>query len=416
MKATCGRGQHIGVLGLCVVMALALAFASPACASYTLDRWYRMGDDSGEPAAPGQPAGTGAFGGLTFDSIGQSGQNNYQDLTPHGDPLYVDISADQPFPNSTLDNRAISFDGSTQYLRGHFLNDPEEADLSTGQVEDYTGIHDRGYQMWFKTTAIGAEQSVLDDADVYRTVILADGSVAFETRSDVVTSSVDATAGTWMHVAQVRPDGDYGGSIGWVNGRAVVSQTGNYPSSTLGLVIGADIESDGLGGETITPQFQGLVSDVEMFVLGGSFGTYNYATDNGYFTDVYLPSTGGYGYTDANQDGHNDVAWITGDINFDGALTSDDVLAFIGGWLSKNVGTYAGSGPSVGDYVTLGLGDLDLDGDTDADDWVVLRATGVSPPSGVSLKDLGLVPEPGGFALGLTALIGLLGTRRTRRG
>ena len=415
MNPTCGRGQYSVVLGLCVLMALALSFTSPAGASYTLDRWYRMGDDSEEPAEPGQPAGTGAFGGLTFDSIGQTGQGNYQDLTPFGSPLYVDISSGQPFPNSTLDNRAISFDGSTQYLRGHFLNDPEEADLSTGQVEDYTGIHDRGYQMWFKTTAIGAEQSVLDDADVHRTVVLDDGSMAFETRSDVVTSSTDAMAGDWTHVAQVRPDGDYGGSMGWINGRAAVSQTGNYPSSTLGLVIGADIESDGLGGETITPQFQGLVSDVEMFVLGGAFGTYSYVTDNGYFTDVYLPSTSGYGYSDADSDGHNDVAWINGDINFDGALTSDDVLVFISGWLARNEADVAGAGPGVGDYVTLGLGDLDLDGDTDADDWVVLRATGVSPPAGMSLKALGIVPEPGGFVMALMFLFGLFGARRVRR-
>lgn len=391
------------------LLAIAVLVPTPvALASYSLDRWYRMGDDPTEPAAPGQPAGTGATGGLTYDSKGMSGQSNFQDLTPFGSPLYVDISADQPFPNSTLDNRAISFDGTTQYLYGHFLNIPEEADASTGQAENYAGITDRGYQMWFKpsATSMGGEQSILDDADTHRTLIAANGNIGFEIRTTVQIGSTPATPGQWMHVAQVRPDGDFGGSFGWVNGRAVANQTGDYGSSILNLVIGADIESDGLGGEVITPQYEGLVSDVEMFVLGGGFGAYDYTTDNGYFTDVFLPTTSGYGYSDANQDGHNDAGWVKGDINFDGVLNSDDITSFVNGWLSTNAGTVVGAGPGLGDYVTLGLGDLDLDGDTDVDDWVAMRATGVSLVGSQGLLDsLGLVPEPGRLSIMLLAAL-----------
>ena len=216
------------------------------------------------------------------------------------------------------------------------------------------------------------------------------------------------------HVAQVRPNGDFGGSVGYVNGRVVVSQTGDYPASTLNLVVGADIESDGLGGQVITPQFNGLVSDVQMFVFGGSFGTYNYATDNGYFTDVILPSTSGYGYTDANQNGHNDIAWIKGDINFDGLKNAADITAFIAGWRSTNAGTYVGAGPGFGDYVTLGKGDLDFDGDVDVDDWVVLRSTGIAAMSDLSAILGQSVPEPSSLALLLLSASSLLGGRRVR--
>lgn len=412
------RRQCMTAAIVCLVAIVALAPVSSASAAYTLDRWYQLGDDPDEPAPPGQPVGTGAFGGLTFDSKGMTSQSNFQDLTPVGNPLYVDISADQPFPNSTLDNRAVSFDGSTQYLFGHFLNRPEEADASTGQVEDYTGITDRGYQLWVKpnVASTGADQNILDDADTHRALIGANGNFGFEIRTSVQIGNNPTSVvvpGKWTHIAQVRPNGDFGGSFGWIDGRAVATQTGDYPSSMLNLAIAADVENDGLGDEIYTPSFNGLVSNVEMFVIGGSFGTFRYTQDNGYFTDVFLPTTSGYGYADANLDGHNDVAWIPGDINFDGVLNSGDITTFINGWLSTNAGTTVGAGPRLGDYVTLGLGDLDIDGDTDVDDWIALRATGVSALGSLTALLQGAqVPEPSGAVLGLLAALGTIAGRR----
>lgn len=160
----------------CLLMAaLACAYlsvnaSSSALAGYYLDRWYRLGDDSSEGAAAGQPVGSGNGLGLTYDSAGSSGSSNFQDLTPLGSPPYVSIAGDKPFPDSTLDNVAIQFDGSTQYLFGQNLNRPSETDLVTGQAENYTGITDRGYQLWVKPAAPGTtEQSILDDADTHRT-------------------------------------------------------------------------------------------------------------------------------------------------------------------------------------------------------------------------------------------------------
>jgi hypothetical protein len=386
----------------------------PASAGYYRDRWYRMGDDSGEGATPGQPVGSGNGLGITYDSAGSSGSSNFQDLMPFGAPTYVNVSGDKPFPDSTLDNRAIQFDGTSQYLFGQNLNRPSDADAATGQAENYTGITDRGYQMWVKPATPGTtEQSLLDDADTHRSLIGANSNFGFEIRSNVLIPTTAPATAAWTHVAQVRPKGDFSGSVGYVNGRVVVSQTGDYPASTLNLVVGANIESDGLGGQVITPQFNGLVSDIEMFVFGPSFGTYDYTTDNGYFTDVFLSTTSGYGYADANQNGHNDVTWLKGDINFDGLKNAADVTVFIAGWRSTNAGTYVGAGPGFGDYVTLGKGDLDLDGDVDVDDWVALRATGI-----VALSDLSTllgqsVPEPSSLAL-LLVSSGLILGRHVR--
>ncbi|MCO6047128.1 LamG domain-containing protein [Aeoliella sp. ICT_H6.2] len=386
-----------------------------ADAAYTLDRWYRMGDDSAESAS-----NNGAVT-FTYDSSGQLGQSPSQlaDLTAVGSPLYVNISADRPHANATLDDYAISFDGTTQYLHGPNLNIPAEAARPNN---DYTGITDRGYQLWAKPTAAdnGTEQSILDDGDVHQVLINSGGNFGFEIRTSVQIGNTQAVSDQWVHLAQVRPNGDGGGAFGWVNGRAVATQTGDYPSSDLSLAIGANVERDNLVDppSVYTPRFIGLVSDVEMFVLGGGFGTFDYTTDNGYFTDVFLPEQAGYSFSDTDGDQHNDIEWVKGDINFDGTLDAGDIDTFIAGWLSPNPGTTVGGGPALGDYVTLGLGDLDLDGDTDVDDWFQLRATGISAGVAAFSQPINLpvaVPEPDAALLLAISAVGLaLATRYSR--
>jgi len=418
MKSSRIRQWQYLAAAACWVIGFVLLPMTAAKATYSLDRWYRMGDDPGEPATPGQPVGTGAIGGRTYDSKGASGQNNFQDLTPVGSPIYVNISADRPVPANSLDSRAIQFNGTSQYLFGQNLNIPEEADIATGQVENYAGITDRGYQMWVKVGGFtpGVFQVVLDDADRHNARISTDGFWGFQTRQDERFGTIPVVTGAWTHVAQVRPNGDAGGSLGWVNGRAVVSQLGDYTSSSLSLAIGADVEPDTVGGQTFAPTFNGLISEIEMYVLGGSFGAFSYTRDNGYFTDVFLPSTSGYGYSDANQDGHNDAIWVQGDVNFDGVLNVGDITTFIAGWRSTNVETVIGVGPRIGDYLSLGKGDLDLDGDTDVDDWIRLRATGISAGIGAFAAPLSAyVPEPGGGVLAWVAATWLMPSRRRGR-
>lgn len=397
MKAT--FWQDANRLLLATLIAGVLLSCCDADAAYTLDRWYRMGDDASEGAS-----NNGAVT-FTYDSSGVLGQSPSQlaDLTAVGSPLYVNIAGDRPHAHATLDNYAISFDGTTQYLHGTNLNIPAEAQRPN---HNYTGIENRGYQLWFKLGATtDTWQHVLDDADEHSAIVNPQNNIAFEMRSDdggqaTLGSGVAATPGTWMHIAQIRANGVNGGAWGYINGRAVASQSALYDSSTLELAIGADAEDDTLGGTAFAPNFNGLVSDVEMFVFGGGLGQYDYTTDNGYFTDVFLPAQAGYSYADSDVNGHNDIDWILGDINFDGSLNVGDVNTFIAGWRSNNDAAIAGAGPDMGDYVTLGLGDLDLDGDTDVDDWIVLRSTGVTAGLG-SLSDLLAtnVPEPSSVVL-----------------
>ena len=413
------------IVAAVVAGLLCLACAIPAAFARYPDRWYRMGDDP----APGPAAGpVENFGtGNTYDSAGSS-SIQYQDLTPHNSPEYVDISAARPVPAATSDIWAIQFNGVDQYLNGKNVNIPSESVASTSGGENYAGISDRGYQVWVKPTALpaaGFSSRVIDDGEQHEFKILSTGFWAPETRNDSVTSTAPVTLNAWTHIAQVRPNGVNGGSLAYVNGRAVVSQTGDYQSSMVDLIVGANAAGDGLGG-TITPPeagsyFQGLIDDIDMYVLGGSYGAYSYTQDNGYFTDVFLPSKSAtYSYVDFTgprgvADGHNDKVWVPGDINFDGVRNQADITAFIAGWRSSNATTVLGNGPKFGDYVTLGKGDLDLDGDTDIDDWVRLRAffagSGASLPS---LSDLG-VPEPGSAALALAAVIAIVLKRRGAR-
>jgi hypothetical protein len=413
------------IVAMIVAGSLCLSLTCvPAFARHP-DRWYQMGDDSAQGVSAGPVENSG--NGNTYDSVGTLGQGNLQDLTPHNSPAYVNISATRPVPAATTNNWAIQFDGVDDYLIGANLNIPSESVAATSGGENYAGISDRGYQLWAKPTALpanGFASRVLDDGEQHEFRITSTGFWSPETRNDAVISTAPVTLNAWTHIAQVRPNGVNGGSLSWVNGRAVVSQTGDYASSTAGLVIGANSAPDGLGG-TVTPPdagsyYQGLIDEIDMYVLGGSFGAFKYTSDNGYFTDAFLPAhSATYSYVDAtgplgSPDGHNDKVWVNGDLNFDGVRSQADVNAFIAGWRYSNASTILGNGPEFGDYVSLGKGDLDLDGDTDINDWVLLRTafagSGASLPS---LSELG-VPEPATLPLIVTAFVVEMIRRRRR--
>ncbi len=417
------RSSALRRCGCYAIVALGLlALATPSEAAYGIDRWYQMGDDSLEPASPDGPVGFD-FGGTLFslDSADPLSSGSFQDLEVVGALVYRDISSDRPFDSSSspdADVYAIEFSGSEQYLFGPFLNQPQLADTTSGQPENYTGISNRGYQGWFKPSNVtGAAQfTILDDSDQHRTYLSPSGNVGFEIGTSPFVTGQPAGLNQWTHFAQIRPNGNNGGSIGYVNGRALVSQTGVYGQGSLvNLAIGANVEGPA-NSETYDNFFQGLISDVEMFVFGGIFGEYDYTTDNGYFTDVFLPSQSGYSYFDGSDPGnHNDNQWLKGDIDFDGVLGVGDIQAFISGWKSAN--DLPGAGPDFGDYVTLGLGDLDLDGDTDLDDWFVLRNTGIAAGvaafSAVSPFQV-QVPEPGAACMALSILLGMGLLKRPR--
>lgn len=427
--------QHLRRARLQQVAAIVLSVltASQALARRP-DRWYRMGDDPAQGTSAGLVADSG--NGNTYDSIGTVGQGNLQDLEPFGAPAYVSISGNRPVAADTTNNWAIRFNGfddlteTGDYLLGANLNIPEESAAAVSGGEPYTGITDRGYQLWFQPLSLPATGAawILDDGEEYEFRIDSTGVIIAETRDASVTTSATAAAGAWTHVAQVRPSGNAGGSLFWVNGIAVASQTGEQRSSTTGLVIGSNAQPDGAGGTTVpggpgnTAFFDGLVDEIDMFVLGGAFGEFDYTKDNGYFTDVFLPTQNpAYSYVDVTgplgtADGHNDKTWVEGDINFDGSRNQADIDAFVAGWRSTNADSLVGAGPGVGDYVTLGKGDLDLDGDTDIDDFVQLRfafaGVAVTMPTAAQLA--GAVPEPSTCALMLAGGVSAWVRRRRR--
>jgi hypothetical protein len=112
---------------------------------------------------------------------------------------------------------------------------------------------------------------------------------------------------------------------------------------------------------------------------------------------------------------------VMGDINLDGivagtgtgAWASDDVTAFVQGWLYER---------SQGDILTWKNGDLNQDGITDLSDFALLRTALGGTVSTADLQQLlgsaggaGAVPEPGAIVLWLGILSGLLWIFRPRR-
>lgn len=124
-------------------------------------------------------------------------------------------------------------------------------------------------------------------------------------------------------------------------------------------------------------------------------------------------------------DAHSgDFASKMGDINLDGQVlgdgtgsaASDDVTAFVEGWLEDN-------STGIGNIVSWQKGDLSLDGKTDLTDFLLMRNALLGAGSGAgasalsSLLGMGpvaTVPEPSSAALLLVGAMFLLGAARRR--
>lgn len=105
---------------------------------------------------------------------------------------------------------------------------------------------------------------------------------------------------------------------------------------------------------------------------------------------------------------------VMGDVNLDGAVTADDVTAFVQGWNLPLIG-----GQSVEWWKRS---DLDLNGVRDYHDFFLMRNALMSTGLGASVASLssllgpGVVPEPATIALMVTAAAGFAATiRRVRK-
>ena len=182
-------------------------------------------------------------------------------------------------------------------------------------------------------------------------------------------------------------------------------QAENYDTTSTvnlqALIVGANTDANGTLVGT-TNFFRGVLDELEMFIWGRGynhltdtytdFGTFNFATDNGYAA--------------------THLTGVPGDINSSGGVPNQaDVDAFVAGWLfEKRVNNVR-----VGDLATFAKGDLNFDGITNVTDMARFRDALGSPGSGAGLdltafNSLG-VPEPSSIALALI-LFGLWGTRR----
>jgi hypothetical protein len=178
----------------------------------------------------------------------------------------------------------------------------------------------------------------------------------------------------------------------YVNGEAVARAGGTYrgednPANeeTTPLVVGANTSNVAFQVGTIN-RFQGLVDDLEMFVMGlngppapDEFGEFIFDRDNKYAA-FFKPAN-------------------AADLTNDNVVNMSDVNVFVSNWLfQKSVG-----GVVLGDLTTRMKGDFNYDGSVNLADWEILNE--LAPP-GVGSAAWAMihgVPEPCGGVLALMA-------------
>lgn len=361
-------------------------------AAVEVDRLYRMGEDDLSQSGS-------VFD--TFDSAFVDGVSfvDAQDLTAAGSsPQYISLGAgglNDPLPGSVSSSTAIQFSGSN-YVTGDELGVPATTVSNTNSQSPILGSYDdltgRGFQFWARpgNAGSGSTQTLLSDDERHAVIIDSNGFWRARFDNTFRTSSIQASADTWAHVMLVSPTGTTGATF-YVDGVAAVGFSGGYSNPATGLFIGS---------RNATSEFYtGVIDEVEMFVLGDTGtvdATFNYATDNRYFTEVFLPSQSGYG--------SNDV-WITGDSDFDGDVDTADVNAFLANWLTERTVT---GGVAAGDYSTIMTGDFDVDGDIDRQDFFLLRQANPAAVAAVFAS----VPEPSPVLLAAAGVMALALSRR----
>ncbi len=387
--------RHLG-LGLCLV-GFGVVNTS---GSVTNDRLYLLGDDSFEGANSGVVVGGGSGTDQSYDSAGDLGVGQLQDLTLGGAPKYVGVS---DRPGASGGDLGVIFDGANDYLWSANLNLPASTQSSTGSNDsetgtlNYTGLANRGFQFWVKPSdGITSEQHLVMDANQHGAAISEDNTWVMRYAGTDYDSGVTVSRDEWHHVMVVRANGAANGSRMYVDGVVVGAAGGGYTgSSTVPLAIGANTDgfdsSDFTGGTESF--FKGIIDDVEMFVIGDNtaeggmdYGTFDYMSDNGAISALGL------------------FNGISGDLNQDGSVDQADTDAFIAGWLSEQIV----NGIVAGDVVSHSFGDMNFDGVTDVHDINLYVDAYLSANPGGAAPIIS-IPEPGSLMLAGIAGLALLG-------
>lgn len=416
-EATCERanwsfaGPVAAVVLACVISGSASAVVPPPP---TLDRNYRMGDDPTEAAVAGATVGSANPSGVaTRDSQGVSGQQQLIHLTPNGGPLYEALPtvSGGPVPKRPDNGTGLAIrlnptaTSQGQYLKTGFeqaLNYPALTYSSIGQpggTLDYTYISDRGFQLWVLPQT-NARADIVMDTTQHGALINSGGNFAMRYINADYDTGVPVVPNTWYHLMVIRPFGASRGSIMYVNGKAVARASGVYRGEdsstneeTTPLVVGA---STGTSGILVGSQnrFQGLVDDLQMFVMGlnagHDYGDFVFERDNQYAA-FFKPSN-------------------IADVNGDGAFNATDVSVFASNWLSQNLV----NGIAIGDLTSRVKGDLNYDGTVNLKDWDILNDAHPAAAAAAMALIGAAVPEPSCLCLLVLSLAGGALTVRRR--
>jgi hypothetical protein len=371
----------------------------------TLDRDYKMGDEPAEGAANGGSVS------VTFDSAGQPGLGQLVDLTAVNTPTYAAITG-RP---DGVGGRGIQFNAAQQeYLHGFNLGFPEDSfsaathHTPNGGSLDYMGIGNRGLQFWARPTSTTVQTLVMD-TNQHGVRINSNGRFSMRFAGVDYESTQTVSPNTWYHIEVVRPAGAAGGSRMYVNGVAVAFAPGNYNDDWADLTVGTNTAGDdqpspGFTGGT-GEFYNGIIDDLKMFVIGSStsatpvnYGGFNLAVDNQFIASTV-----------------SGIKGVAGDVTNDGALNQADKDAFIAGWMDRRIV----NGMQLGDMVSRGQGDLNLDGMTNIQDLLIfqnaLTGAGIGALTAADLQ--GAVPEPSSAVLISMAGLGmrLMARRKERR-
>ena len=410
------------VLPVVAAVAMVAATATPAQA-IIFDRDLQLGEE--------ENGSVGATVTQSFDSsryyVDFDGAVTNPLGAVAGNPVYADVSAR---PGAAVDGIGITFDGNGDYLHQRRFGNPENSAGSISPInnqpdgfsKNYTGLRNRGMQLWINpnSSASGTRQSVMHDTNQFGILISEDNTWILQSNDVEYDTEIAVNFDAWSHVSVVRELGV--GTIMHLNGIGIGRTSSTYrtgddpqvPQDTADLVLGANTAGDETTFSGGTQDFfTGTLDQVEVFTWGVSeegpgaepiedHGDYNFVRDNGFARSAGL------------------FTGVAGDINSDGFLNQSDVDDFVAGWLNESsLGFLDGTtgGRLVGDISTFPMGDLDLDGDTDFDDALLMQSALIN--ASVSTSGLAAVfapvPEPTSSFLMLCSLVAVGASRGARK-
>jgi Concanavalin A-like lectin/glucanases superfamily len=376
-------GRQILLASIAVVATTCITSAT--FATGTLIRWHQMGEYEG-----------GTNGGSVSTGYDTPIAGDQFDLSAINTPTYRTISG-RPDGAGGI---GVEFDSAQQeYMTGAALDWPAASPWARTESGFYylSGIDDRGLQFWVRPTSTSTQTLVMDTND-HGVRINSAGKFSMRYFVADYDSTISATANTWYHIELVRPAGVDSRSRLYINGvaAAVSAPVDYHPSLTdTNMIVGANTAGD-------NEFFKGIIDDVRMYVYGTStdlhhetsYGTWNFATDNGYAASSVTGLKG-----------------VAGDVTHDGFLNAADKTAFIAGWMHKRVV----NGFQLGDMLSHSEGDLNFDGITNIQDLLVMQnALSGAGVGTISAAELSGVPEPMSGLLSMLAMLPLVFIRHRR--